>query len=57
MIAQALAGAWQFHRALRVRSLADVRPAGSPLSDRIQHYRAGLRPASLLTRVIYAFVK
>ena len=47
----------QARQALRVRSLADVRPAGSPLSDRIQHHRAGLRPASLLTRVFFAFVK
>jgi beta-mannosidase len=47
----------QAHHALQVRSLADVRPAGSPLSDRIQHHRAGLRPASLLTRVFFAFVK
>jgi beta-mannosidase len=47
----------QARQALRVRSLADVQPAGSPLSDRIHHHRAGLRPASLLTRVLFAFMK
>jgi beta-mannosidase len=37
----------QAKQALRMRSLADVRPAGRPFRDRLRRYRALLNPTSL----------
>jgi beta-mannosidase len=42
----------QVRDALRVRSLADVRPAGSLFSDAVQHHLAGLKPINILTRIL-----
>ncbi len=46
----------QAKHALRVRSLADVVPAGSKTSDAWKHILLGLKPASLLTRIIFNFM-
>jgi beta-mannosidase len=43
--------------ALRVRSLADVVPSGSVVSDAMKRLLLGLKPASLFTRVIFNFVE
>jgi beta-mannosidase len=42
---------------LRVRSLADVIPAGSRASDVRKHILLGLKPASLITRLIFNFIE
>ena len=47
----------QAQRALRVRSLADVIPAGSAVWDRIQHILAGLKPVTLLARTLFRFLE
>jgi beta-mannosidase len=47
----------QANSALRVRSLADVHPAGSKSSDAIRHLLLGLKPASLVTRMIFNFIE
>jgi beta-mannosidase len=47
----------QAKSALRVHSLADVAPAGSKTSDAIKHVLLGLKPASLITRVIFNFLE
>ena len=47
----------QAKRALRVRSLSDVLPAGSKTSDKVKHLLLGLKPASLLTRIIFNFME
>ena len=47
----------QVEQALRVRSLADVIPAGSATSDRVRHILAGLKPVSLLTRIVFTFLE
>jgi len=47
----------QARQALQVRSLADVCPAGSPLSNRLRHLLAGLHPVSLITRLLFGFMK
>ena len=46
----------QFEQALRVRSLADVEPAGSPFSDKLLHIYTGLKPVSLFTRILFSFI-
>jgi beta-mannosidase len=46
----------QARDALRVRSLADVTPAGSAASDKLRHILAGLKPVSLLTRTVFRFL-
>ena len=46
----------QAEHALRVRTLADVMPAGSAVSDKIRHILAGLKPVSLLTRTVFRFL-
>jgi beta-mannosidase len=43
----------QARQALKLRSLADVEPGGSALSDRLLHYRIGLLPNSLITRLLF----
>ncbi|MFT3890580.1 MAG: glycoside hydrolase family 2 protein [Anaerolineales bacterium] len=47
----------QAKNALRVHSLADVAPGGSRTSDVIKHFVLGLKPASLVTRVIFNFME
>jgi beta-mannosidase len=47
----------QAKRALRVHSLADVVPAGSKTSDAIKHILYGLKPASLVTRILFNFIE
>jgi beta-mannosidase len=47
----------QAEQALRVRSLADVILTGSAISDKIRHILAGLKPVSLLTRIIFSFLE
>ncbi|MEE4194010.1 MAG: glycoside hydrolase family 2 protein, partial [Anaerolineae bacterium] len=47
----------QFEQALRVRSLADVEPGGTPFSDHLLHIQMGLKPTSLITRVIFSFIE
>jgi beta-mannosidase len=47
----------QARHALRVRSLADVVPAGTRASDRFKHMLLGLKPASLITRTIFNFIE
>jgi beta-mannosidase len=47
----------QARLALRVRSLADVVPAGSKASDAWKHILLGLKPASLITRAIFNFME
>jgi beta-mannosidase len=47
----------QAQNALRVHSLADVVPAGFKTSDAIKHILLGLKPASLITRVIFSFLE
>ncbi|MBN1876431.1 MAG: hypothetical protein JXA33_19560, partial [Anaerolineae bacterium] len=47
----------QAEHALRVRSLADVVPANSAISDKIRHILLGLKPVSLLTRIIFSFLE
>jgi hypothetical protein len=47
----------QAKHALRVRSLADVVPAGSKTSDQVKHILLGLKPASLITRIIFNFLE
>jgi hypothetical protein len=34
-----------------MRSLADIQPAGSPLSDSFQHFLAGANPTNLVSRI------
>ncbi len=45
----------QAKRALRVRSLADVVPARSRAADARKHLLLGLKPASLISRIIFNF--
>ncbi len=55
-----LPSAWtldQARKALRLHSLADVRPAGSLAADRLQHVLLGLKPVSLITRIIFSFLE
>jgi beta-mannosidase len=40
----------QARRALKMRSLADIQPAGSPLSDSFQHFLAGANLTNLFSR-------
>jgi beta-mannosidase len=47
----------QAERALRVRSLADVIPAGSKGGDARRHILLGLKPTSLITRIIFSFME
>jgi beta-mannosidase len=47
----------QARRSLHVRSLADVVPARSKVPDAIRHLLLGLRPASLLTRIVFSFIE
>jgi beta-mannosidase len=47
----------QVRQSLRVRSLADVVPAGSKTSDFLKHILLGLKPASLMTRTIFSFME
>ena len=47
----------QAKRSLRVRSLADVVPVGSAVSDLVKHHLLGLKPANLFTRLIFNFVE
>jgi beta-mannosidase len=47
----------QAKNALHVRSLADVVPGGSKTSDAIKHYALGLKPASVITRLIFSFLE
>lgn len=47
----------QARHALRIRSLADVHPAGSVAEDKIRHILLGLKPASLLTRLLFNFME
>jgi beta-mannosidase len=47
----------QVKAALHVRSLADVVPAGSKTQDAIKHMLLGLKPASLITRIIFNFLE
>ncbi len=43
--------------ALHVHSLADVVPAGSKTQDAVKHLLLGLKPASLVTRIIFNFME
>jgi len=43
--------------ALHVHSLADVLPAGSKTQDAIKHMLLGLKPASLISRIIFSFLE
>ena len=47
----------QAKSALHVRSLADVVPAGSKIQDTIKHTLLGLKPASLITRIVFDFIE
>jgi beta-mannosidase len=47
----------QAKSALHVRSLADVVPAGSKIQDTIKHTLLGLKPASLITRIVFNFIE
>jgi beta-mannosidase len=47
----------QAKSSLRVRSLADVTPAGSKTRDAIKHALFGLKPASFITRFIFNFIE
>jgi beta-mannosidase len=47
----------QAKRALRVRSLADVVPAGSKTSNAVKHVLYGLKPSSLVTRILFNFIE
>jgi beta-mannosidase len=47
----------QAKRALRIRSLADVVPAGSAANNAIRHFWMGVKPASLFTRLIFNFIE
>ncbi|MEJ5199949.1 MAG: glycoside hydrolase family 2 protein, partial [Anaerolineae bacterium] len=44
-------------QALRLRSLADVRPAGANQRDRMVHHLIGLRPRNLLMRLVFALLR
>ena len=44
-------------RALRIRSLADVRPAGPAWRDRVAHMLIGLQPRNLLMRLAMALLR
>ena len=51
---------WSLEQAkcsLRVRSLADIVPVGSAASDNIRHLLLGLKPASLVTRILFNFLE
>jgi len=55
-----LPAGWTLEQAkvsLHVRSLADVLPAGSVISDTFKQLLRGLKPASLFTRIIFNFIE
>lgn len=47
----------QARHALHVHSLADVIPASSKVSDTIKNVVYGLKPASLIMRIVFSFVE
>ncbi|HVM72001.1 MAG TPA: glycoside hydrolase family 2 protein [Anaerolineales bacterium] len=47
----------QAQAALRLRSLADVIPGGSLFSDQVRRFLLGLKPSSLLTRLLFSIIK
>jgi beta-mannosidase len=47
----------QARQALRVRSLSDVIPAGSLISDAVRQILLGLKPMNLFTRILFNFIK
>jgi beta-mannosidase len=47
----------QAKSALHARSLADVVPSGSKTQDAINHMLLGLKPASLITRIVFNFIE
>jgi hypothetical protein len=47
----------QAERALCIHSLADVVAAGSKVGDARKHILLGLKPASLITRIIFSFIQ
>jgi beta-mannosidase len=54
-----LPAGWNLEQArqnLVIRSLADVKPAGSPFSDRLQHILIGMKPGNLVRQIFVKFM-
>jgi beta-mannosidase len=54
-----LPAGWSLEQArqnLTVRSLADVKPAGTALSDRLQHILIGMKPGNLVRQIFVRFM-